>query len=74
MIRVYLAIALFFSFLCEADSQVINFGKTLPVRSFGLTFAPVFNVDNVFHYELEGMSYMVMAGYGISYDLDVNLR
>jgi hypothetical protein len=57
-----------------AQTQVINFGKTLPMRAFSLTVAPVYNVGNVYHPHLRGMSYMVMAGYGIGYDLDINLK
>ena len=55
-------------------TQVINFGKTLPMRAFSLTVAPVYNVGNIFHRDLEGVSYMAMAGYGIGYDLDVNVK
>jgi|GEM_PF-819735 len=72
--RIFLVIGVILFFVNEADTQVINFGKTLPARSFGLTIAPVYNVDNVFHYELEGMSWLVMAGYGIRYDLDMNIK
>jgi hypothetical protein len=74
MKRVFVFLVLVVSFLCEADAQLINAAKPLPAKSFGVTLAPVFNVDNVFHYELEGMSYLVMAGYGLRYDLDVNLK
>jgi len=57
-----------------SPAQVINFGKTLPVRSFSLTAAPVYNVDNVFHWEQAGMSYLVMAGYGFTYNLDMSAK
>ena len=74
MKRAVLVASVLFAFFLKGESQVINFGKTLPVRSFGVTLAPVYNVDNVFHYELEGMSYLVMAGYGFRYDLDMNIK
>jgi hypothetical protein len=56
------------------NSQVINFGKTLPMRAFSLTVAPAYNVGNFYHPFLKGVSYVAMAGYGIGYDIDVNLK
>jgi hypothetical protein len=55
-------------------AQVINFGKTLPVRAYSFTIAPVYNYANVYHPELDGASFMAMAGYGIGYDLDIGVK
>lgn len=73
----YLLVVLISAFMSmPALSQVINFAKTLPVRSYSLTLAPVYNVSqgNVYHPELRGLSYVVMAGFGYTYDLDFSLK
>ena len=57
-----------------ARPQAISYGKSLPIRAFSLTAAPVYNAPNIYNLELRGISGMVMAGYGITYDVDLNLR
>jgi hypothetical protein len=74
MKRVFLIVFISTFFAIGSWSQVINFGKTLPTRAFSITAAPVYNVSNVFHPALKGPSYMVMAGYGIGYDVDMSLK
>lgn len=74
MKRVLLATIFVSFFTVSSFSQVINFGKTLPVRAFSITAAPVFNVDNIYNVEQRGMAYWVMAGYGIGYDVDMSLK
>lgn len=57
-----------------AGAQVINFGKTQPVRSFSMTFAPVLNMSSIFHPDLMGMSFIAMAGYGLNYSMDLGVK
>lgn len=61
-----------FSLSLSLQAQVINFGKTLPVSSFSVGVAPTYNVDNFLY--PGGMSYVVFAGYGLRYDIDLNVR
>jgi hypothetical protein len=61
-----------FGLSIAVNAQVINFAKTLPVRSFSIGASPTYNVGNFLY--PAGMSYFVFAGYGIGYDIDVNLR
>lgn len=74
MKKASLAIVVCLFFTVFSHGQVINFAKTLPVRAFSLTAAPVYNVPNVFHRDMEGVSYMLMAGYGFGYDVDMSLK
>lgn len=68
-----LTIALIFVNI-SAWTQVINFGKTLPTRSYSFTFAPVYNYSNVYHPALNGMSFIAMGGYGIGYNVDLSVK
>ncbi len=74
MKRYFLVVLLSLLLSSMAWTQVINFGKTLPTRAYGFTFAPVYNFANVYHPEVDGMSFMAMAGYGLGYDVDVSLK
>lgn len=58
------------------SAQVINFAKTLPVKAFSLTLSPIYNSAerNIYHPELRGMSYLIMAGYGYKYDVDFGVK
>ncbi len=71
-------VAILLVFLCFSSgawSQVINFGKTLPIRAYSLTLAPIYNAkDNPFHPEARGVSGMIMGGYGLKYDLDLEVK
>lgn len=54
------------------SAQVVNFGKTLPVDSYSIGIAPVFNSWKL---GTEApMSYMVFGGYGIGYDVDMGFK
>lgn len=58
-----------------AFSQVINFAKTLPVTAFSITPAAVLNMSNgSYHYALRGPAFMLNAGYGIGYDVDMEVK
>lgn len=61
-------------FSISSSAQVINFGKTLPVGAFSLTLAPLVNTSSVYHPLQEGMSYLVMATYGLGYDVDLSAK
>lgn len=74
MKRAIPVLAILLLYAASASSQVINFGKTLPTRAYSFTFSPVLNMSNVYHPEVKGMSYMLMAGYGIGYDVDISLK
>ncbi|MFC2129285.1 hypothetical protein ACFLQX_00740 [Bacteroidota bacterium] len=70
MKRYLFIIFLFVSTLTSA--QVINFGKTLPVRSFSIGTSASYNVDT--YVNDGGMSFMAFGGFGIGYSLDVNVK
>ncbi|HKK63869.1 MAG TPA: hypothetical protein VJ951_14990 [Bacteroidales bacterium] len=72
----FLAVTLVLFIAATASAQLINFAKTLPVRAYSLTLAPIYNVSegNVYHPELRGMSYVAMLGYGLKYDLDFGFK
>lgn len=55
-----------------ASAQVINFGKTLPVRTFSVGTSASYNVDSP--YNDGGMSFMAFVGYGASYAVDFNAK
>ena len=74
MKRAFLTFLFTVAFSAIAMTQVINFGKTLPMRAYSLTVAPVYNISSVFSRELHGMSYMAMLGYGIGYDIDLSVK
>ena len=65
------------------SAQVVNFGKTLPERSFSLGITPAYYLNNssvglrsigVEEDQGGAMTLGVSGGYGISYSLDVNAR
>jgi hypothetical protein len=74
MKRFFLLVFLSIIIFNTASSQVINFGKTLPVRAYSLTLAPVLSTHNFLHRDLEGLSYLLMGGYGIGYDVDFSVK
>lgn len=64
-------------FCWPADScgQVVNFAKTLPVRSFSVGLAPSYHMDrNVILFDAGGMAFFAHAGYGLQYAVDLNLK
>lgn len=74
MRRIILLLVISIFIHVAALAQLITFGKTLPVRSISLTFAPLYHIQNDYHPDLYGLSYMLTGGYGIKYDLDIGIK
>lgn len=55
-----------------ASAQVINFGKTLPIRSYSIGVAASHNTDTFV--SDGGLSFMASVGYGLAYSVDMNLK
>jgi hypothetical protein len=76
---------IFLLFTCPVwvSAQVVNFGKTIPERSFSLGVAPSYYFNNssvglrsigVEEDQGGAMTLSLSGGYGISYSLDLNAR
>ncbi|MCF8225431.1 MAG: hypothetical protein K9J30_06100 [Bacteroidales bacterium] len=58
----------------DLSSQIINFSRTLPIRSYSITVAPFYNFSNTYHPNLEGLSVLVAGGYGFGYNIDLGIK
>ncbi|MDA3824246.1 MAG: hypothetical protein PF450_16760 [Bacteroidales bacterium] len=74
MKRAFLILLFFCTVSMTALPQVINFAKTLPTRAFSVSLAPLMHVGGTYHPNIDGLSYMLLLGYGIGYDVDISLK